>query len=87
MLELTLNVVFQEEAPFVCDLEENDSFEVDFGEKYTPPIYNGPSEVDPSQSTQVLETSGKMLLTNITVNPLPSYYGLITWNGSVLTVS
>ena len=24
---------------------------------------------------------------NVTVNPIPSNYGLITWNGSVLTVS
>lgn len=87
MLELTLNVVFQEEEAFVCNLEENGSFEVDFGEKYYPPIYDGPSEVNPSLETQTLNTQGKMLTSNITINPLPSYYGLITWNGSVLTVS
>lgn len=49
--------------------------------------YDGPYEVTPSQSTQTLPTANKTLLNNVTVNPIPSNYGLITWNGSVLTVS
>ena len=52
----------------------------------TPP-YQGPYEFTPTQSTQVVEIDGKRAEGNITINPIPSNYGLITWNGSVLTVS
>ena len=42
----------------------------------------------PSDETQVvtfdLEYQG---LSKVTINPIPSNYGLITWNGSVLTVT
>ena len=51
------------------------------------PPYEGAITVTPSFNTQVLHTEHKTLLTDITVNPIPSNYGLITWNGSVLTVS
>lgn len=44
--------------------------------------------VTPTQNTQVvLPDTGKDGLSKVTVNPIPSNYGLITWDGSVLTVS
>lgn len=49
--------------------------------------YDGPYEVTPTQSTQTLETALKTCVQNIVINPIPSNYGLITYNGSVLTVS
>jgi len=52
-----------------------------------PDPYEGATVVTPSPDTQVLATSGKTVLGDITVNPIPSNYGLITWDGSVLTVS
>ena len=52
-----------------------------------PPLYQGPYEFTPTQSTQVVEIDGKRAEGDITINPIPSNYGLITWNGSVLTVS
>lgn len=51
------------------------------------PRYAGPSEVTPTEGEQVLETAGKMMTEDITVHQIPNNYGLITWNGSVLTVS
>ena len=48
---------------------------------------DGITEITPSQDTQILQTSNKALTRNIVVNPIPSNYGLVTWNGSVLTVS
>lgn len=51
------------------------------------PEYDGEFTVTPTQETQVLETAGKWLPRAVTINPIPSNYGLITWNGSVLTVS
>lgn len=51
------------------------------------PVYDGPMEVTPTQETQTLSTTMKSVLGDIVVNPIPSNYGLITWNGSTLTVS
>jgi hypothetical protein len=59
---------------------------VEFFEAVTNP-YEGAYEVTPSRQSQVLPTALKNLSQNIVVNPIPSNYGLITWNGSTLTVS
>lgn len=52
-----------------------------------PPSYAGPYEVTPTSGTQTLETDSLYMRGNITINPISSNYGLITWNGSTLTVS
>lgn len=49
--------------------------------------YEGPYTVTPSEETQVLETAGLTCRSNITVLPIPTNYGRIAWNGSVLTVT
>ena len=49
--------------------------------------YTGEYEVTPSSETQTLDTTGKRMTRPVVVNPIPSNYGLITWNGSFLTVS
>ena len=49
--------------------------------------YTGSYEVTPSTEMQVLNTAGKSMRANITINPIPSNYGLITWDGTKLTVS
>ena len=49
--------------------------------------YEGAYTVDPGQSAVVLETRNLWMHENVTVNPIPNYYGLITWDGSKLTVS
>ena len=51
------------------------------------PAYEGPTEVTPSQETQTLETKNKRMTDNVTINPIPSNYGLITWDGTTITVS
>lgn len=55
--------------------------------EYDLPVYDGITEVTPSNQAQVLQTSSKALTRNIVINPIPSNYGLITWNGNTLTVS
>ena len=52
-----------------------------------PPAYEGSYEVTPTQRTQTLTTDSLYMRGNITINPIPSNYGLITWNGATLTVS
>ena len=49
--------------------------------------YYGEYTFTPTTSTQIAQTSGKTLSSNITINPIPSNYGLITYNGSTITVS
>lgn len=51
------------------------------------PVYTGETTITPTTSGQVLSTQGTILLDDITIEPIPQTYGLITWNGSVLTVS
>ena len=54
---------------------------------YVYPIYTGETTVTPSAETQTLSTSGTTLTSDITIDPIPSNYGLITWDGVTLTVS
>ena len=51
------------------------------------PRYQGPYEVTPSGQTQTLNTENLLMTDNLVIKPIPSNYGLIGWNGSVLTVS
>ena len=55
---------------------------IEIAEKYT-----GSYTVTPANEDIVLNTRGKMLTENLTVEAIPSNYGLITWDGSVITVS
>ena len=52
-----------------------------------PPAYTGSYEVTPIAEAQTLETDSLYMTGNITINPIPDNYGLITWNGTTLTVS
>lgn len=71
----------------------NDPPAVTFGSgayvPYVPQVeeYHGTYEVTPAQTAQVLPTDGLLAVADIVINPIPSNYGLVTWNGSTLTVS
>lgn len=49
--------------------------------------YTGDYTITPSNEMQVLNTIEHRMIDNLTIEPIPSNYGLITWDGSVLTVS
>ena len=49
--------------------------------------YDGEYEITPSTEEQILETADRTMMRNVVVKPIPKNYGLITWDGSVLTVS
>ena len=74
--ELSLNLQMDGEAGTVIKVTGHDL-----------PVYTGQTEVTPSEETQTLQTANRTVLQNIIINPIPSNYGLITWNGSTLTVS
>ena len=50
-------------------------------------VYDGITEVTPTTEQQVLQTYNKTVTRNIIINPIPSNYGLVTWDGSKLTIS
>ena len=52
------------------------------GEQYT-----GSYEVTPYSETQILSTALLNMTDDVTIHPIPSNYGLITWDGSTLLVS
>lgn len=49
--------------------------------------YTGEYTVTPSAEEQVLQTENLRMTDNITIEPIPQNYGLITWDGSTITVS
>lgn len=49
--------------------------------------YTGRYVITPTTEDIVLQTNGKRMIENVTVKSIPQNYGLITWNGSFLTVS
>jgi len=51
------------------------------------PAYTGAYTFTPSDETQTFLTAGFAMTDDITINPIPSNYGLITYNGSTITVS
>lgn len=50
-------------------------------------IYEGAYEWTPSAEAQYIPIADQKATENIKINPIPSNYGLITWDGSILTVS
>lgn len=51
------------------------------------PEFEGQYEYTPSAETITIPCSDYKMVDNITINPIPSNYGLITYNGAILTVS
>lgn len=54
--------------------------------KASPP-FTGAYTYIPTQETQTIPINGLKAIQDITIEPIPSNYGLITWNGSTITVS
>lgn len=72
-------------------VEEHDSatFAASQYVPYVPVLerWEGPYEVTPQATAQTLATSGLQMARDLTIGPIPSNYGLVTWDGSTLTVS
>lgn len=87
---VAFDAVFSESRQFSASFTDGSALSVDFGEVqivHESDWYEGEYEVTPSQQMQVMPTRGKAMIYDFVVKPIPSNYGLITWNGSTLTVS
>lgn len=49
--------------------------------------YSGPYEITPSSEEQQIHAAGQYLEQDLVVKAIPNNYGLITYNGSIITVS
>ena len=49
--------------------------------------YEGSYTVTPSGEAQILQTKNLRMTDNITVEAIPQNYGLVTYNGVIITVS
>lgn len=87
-LEMTID-----ESPILIDIDigENHALEMGFAEPIvvrSDPISLQDKTVTPADNSfEVRADDGYTALGVVTVNAIPSNYGKITWNGSVLTVS
>lgn len=82
------DVTFAEEVS-TFDVEfssQGETFDVSFGAGIEKE-YHGQAEVMPSSEEQVLHTTNRVLTQDIIIDPIPSNYGLVTYNGSTITVS
>lgn len=52
-----------------------------------PPLYQGSHDITPTAERQVIAIDGMRSVGDIIIEPIPSNYGLITWDGSTITVS
>lgn len=70
-----------------CDIDT--TLDGQYGEYitvHTGEYYTGATTVTPSEGGTVLVTQDLLMPSNVTVEPIPSNYGRIAWNGSHLTV-
>lgn len=87
---MTINATFADSnARFNAKLIDANGFDVSFENAYVLPVekYTGNYEVTPADYAQILPTENKLMTQDLTVKPIPSNYGLVTWNGSYLTIS
>ena len=72
---------------FQCDLNIESEFDCEFETGAINGDYEGNYIVTPTEQAQTLQTTNKLLNRDVIINPIPSNYGLITWDGTKLTVS
>lgn len=86
-----VELAVSEGAPVALDVAGESGIEWDTWEyvPYRPSIdeYHGAYSIVPTATAQILDTSGLLLTENVTIEPIPSNYGLVTWDGAILTVS
>ena len=87
IMQINMAVDVEPSLNFNVDIEPSLNFDVDMAIHIDGTPYTGQTTVIPSALQQTLQTAGTLLLQNITIEPIPSNYGLITWNGATLTVS
>ena len=81
--------VLAETGRIGCSLTETETLiaELTLPKGKASPPFTGAYTYTPTQETQTIPINGLKAIQDITIEPIPSNYGLITWNGSTITVS
>lgn len=87
MDDLILVITDDDEGFSLCIEEDDESITLDLGNDIAYPTYTGETEFTPTQQAQIVFTSGKVVLDNITINPIPSNYGLVTYHANIITIT
>lgn len=87
MIKVSLDIIGGE-APLTLspDCDIGLSLDGDFVGTASPP-YTGAYTFVPQSTTQTVPVSGLRMTQDLEISAIPSNYGLITWDGSTLTVS
>lgn len=83
------NATFQTSSNLNATFDTDSVLSAMFGITYEQAgkVYEGPYNVTPNARKQTLSTEGFVMTEDVVIDPIPSNYGLITWNGTTLTVS
>lgn len=84
------NISFSIPSNFIAIFSHSGNMEATFENTVLVPVgeyYTGEYVVSPAEMAQVLPTEGLIAAHDIVINPIPSNYGKISYNGAVLTVS
>lgn len=89
---MILNVEFAEVTSILpVEFHEDQAIEVDFGEltevgSADIPTYGGPYTICPSLDAQTLETAGKLMKDDTTIEPIPIYVVSNNSGGTTVTI-
>lgn len=87
---MSFKVTFATPPAFNAIFSGGENLKAEFGTVIEIPVtdyYEGEYNITPTTQEQIVPIIGLTARRNITVGAIPSNYGLITWNGSTLTVS
>lgn len=90
MITIPMTVATYDETLPMDVTSSEETFSMDIGAEYaiaSVDQYEGSYEFTPSEQAQTISISGEMATRDIVVNPIPNNYGLITYNGTTITVS
>lgn len=87
---MSFHVTFATPPAFIATFSGGETLKAEFGTVIEIPVtdyYEGDYSITPTTQEQIVPIMGLTARQNITVGAIPSNYGLVTWNGAVLTVS
>ena len=84
---ITLSVETTEEVLLEAETAETVTLDAEAVIAIPPEAYKGEYTIEPSEEEQTISIAGKTATQDITISPIPSNYGLITYNGSSIIVS
>jgi len=84
-----LVLLLDEEEDIVLEDDQGDDLILEDADPYRQEYdeYTGPTVFTPGRQAQIVLTARKVVLTDIRINPIPQNYGLVSYDGSVITIS